>query len=139
MVSRILLVEGEPVSGLLREFLTMEGYEVTVAEGAGEAVSALRHVLPDAVIVDPYHLGAAQREFVRCLRLAAVFRPVPLLLLKPGALYARTCRAVASMASAVLPQPLDLLFLAITLRSLISDPLDRSGQTLLEPAAAYPD
>jgi DNA-binding response OmpR family regulator len=137
-MSRILVIESEPVAALLREFLMMEGYDVTVVCEAGDAVSALRDVLPDAVIVDPYHLGAAQRDFVRRLRLAASFRPVPLLVLQPGGAYARTSRAVASVASAVLPQPLDLLFLAFTLRSLIAGQHDHPAQAVLQSAAAYP-
>jgi DNA-binding response OmpR family regulator len=50
---RALVVEDDPhISQLLREILTMQGYDVTeVADGA-EAVPAVRELRPDVVMLD---------------------------------------------------------------------------------------
>lgn len=118
------------MAGLLCEFLTMQGFAAVAVTDAKTAAEALRHIRPDAVLVDPFHLGAAQRQFVRALRLAARGRPVPLVVLEAATASTRNCQTVAAAAATVLPQPLDLGRLAATLRALLAVP-----QHVLEPAA----
>ncbi|MDP2871732.1 MAG: response regulator [Bacillota bacterium] len=137
-MSTILVIEGEPVAGLLREFLTIKGFTVVTAGDPERAIEALQRRSPDAVVVDPFHLGQAQGEFLRHIRLRANLRPLPLVLLKSTWPPPSAYRAVASVASAVLPQPLRLSRLAITLDScLAGDQGHGYGDGRQAPVAAH--
>jgi DNA-binding response OmpR family regulator len=139
-VSAILVIEDEPAAGLLREFLAMKGFEVLVVDGAQAALHALRYKVPDAVVLDPFHLGTGESEFLRCLRLEASFRPLPLVVLRPAGISPRISPALAAAAAAVVSQPIDMSRLVSTLRYLLA-PGDgrRQGRSDLRVAtAAFP-
>jgi len=79
MAERILVVEDEVrITRFLRQGLTYEGYEVTVAYDGEEALAELREEMPDLVILDVMLPTIDGLEVCRRLR---TFSSVPVLML----------------------------------------------------------
>ena len=79
MAERILVVEDEvKITRFLRQGLTYEGYEVTVAYDGEEALAKLREEMPDLVILDVMLPTIDGLEVCRRLR---TFGSVPVLML----------------------------------------------------------
>jgi CheY-like chemotaxis protein len=78
--TRILVADDEPyVLELLRDFLTGQGYDVTVVANGAEALDAVPAVQPDAILLDMMMPGLSGRDVLDSLRRANVTVPVILI------------------------------------------------------------
>ena len=78
--ARILVVDDESrVCELLREFLTIQGYDVATAAGGAEALDAVPIFQPDVILVDMRMPGLSGRDFLDVLRQGGLTMPVVLM------------------------------------------------------------
>ena len=78
--TRILVADDEPyVLELLRDFLTGQGYDVTVVGNGAEALDAVPAIQPDAILLDMMMPGLSGRDVLDSLRRANVTVPVILI------------------------------------------------------------
>jgi DNA-binding response OmpR family regulator len=80
MNDRILLVEDDPkLAGLIEEELTLEGYQVTVAQNGLDGLKSARNMQPDLLILDWMLPGISGLDL--CLRLRSSGVQVPIIML----------------------------------------------------------
>ncbi|AFY95702.1 response regulator transcription factor [Chamaesiphon minutus] len=80
MNDRILLVEDDPkLAGLIEEELTLEGYQVTVAQNGLDGLTMARNIQPDLLILDWMLPGISGLDL--CLRLRSTGIQVPIIML----------------------------------------------------------
>jgi DNA-binding response OmpR family regulator len=80
MNDRILLVEDDPkLAGLIEEELTLEGYQVTVAQNGLDGLTIARNIQPDLLILDWMLPGISGLDL--CLRLRSTGIQVPIIML----------------------------------------------------------
>jgi CheY-like chemotaxis protein len=78
--ARVLIVDDErPVREMLREFLTIQGYEVSTAATGTEALDAGPGFQPDVILLDRKMPGLSGPEVLDALRRAGVGAPVILI------------------------------------------------------------
>jgi CheY-like chemotaxis protein len=77
---RILIVDDEPlICELLRDVLTVEGYEVATAVTGAEALEAVPRFRPNVILVDMLMPGLSGRGVLHAVRRAGVTVPVILI------------------------------------------------------------
>lgn len=82
MEDTVLLVEDEPdVVDLLRFHLRRAGFKVLVAGTGPEGLEAIRHNLPDAVILDIMLPGLSGLEICRAMKADSALSAIPVLML----------------------------------------------------------
>ncbi|WP_434301509.1 ATP-binding protein [Corallococcus exiguus] len=118
----VLIVTADTeLSALLRGLLSHEGYRVVRSASLAEAVQAVEHALPDALLVDTRMPDGAVLDWVRRLREQPRTRDLPVLALsgrsQPGAKDAGTALLVDW-----LPTPVDETRLLKTLRYAMRQP-----------------
>ena len=80
--AQLLVVEDEPsVAALLATTLRLAGYEVTIAQNAAQALSALAEKKFDAALVDWMLPTTTGIELIRTLRQQATHRLLPIMML----------------------------------------------------------
>ena len=81
-IARLVVVEDDPdLRDVLRESLTREGYEVSVASDGVEGLALIRETRPALVCLDVMMPGKDGIEVCRELRADAEFRALPILML----------------------------------------------------------
>lgn len=120
---RAFVVEDDPdFRELLREVLEDAGWTVDVADDGIEALSAIRRIIPDVIILDLRMPNLDGLEVLKLLRSTDVGRRIPVIV----ATGAQAGDDVRALASAVLTKPFD----ASQILSVIDE---------LVPRAADPD
>lgn len=120
MYAHILAVEDNPLNlKLVRVLLEGEGYEVTGARDAIEAVARLRERVPELILMDLALPGLDGFTLTRQLRADPKTHDVPIVALTAYAMKGDEQRAIAAGCSAYFAKPLKVdLFLELV-RSLI--------------------
>ena len=118
MAGCLLLVNDEPNTGrALQGALTLEGFDVVLAEDDGEALEVVQDAEPDAVIVDvvePEARGAAL-----CRRLREANPGLPVLMLGAGDTVVEQTGGLAADADDYLAKPFVLIELLTRIRGLL--------------------
>jgi two-component system response regulator MprA len=119
---RVLVVDDDrAVRDALRRVLTLAGYEVQGAEDGAQAIDAVAHAVPDAVVLDIGLPGIDGLEVCRRLRL--IGNRVPILMLTARVEIADRVAGLDAGADDYLVKPFDVDELKARLRAL----LRRSG------------
>jgi putative two-component system response regulator len=80
--ARILVVDDQPsIAGLMRQLLSMRGYEVTTASNADQAEAEVRRQPPDLIISDVMMPGRSGYEFCRSMKNDPATRLIPFVLI----------------------------------------------------------
>ncbi|SNS72381.1 MULTISPECIES: response regulator [unclassified Azospirillum] len=116
----ILIVEDSPTQALQLELiLEGQGWTSTICGTAEAALAALTHLHPDLLVVD-YHLPRMSGdEFIRQLRLNAVTRPLPVIMLTDEATAEAEFRGLESGADSYLPKSADADELVLRISGLL--------------------
>jgi CheY-like chemotaxis protein len=78
--ARVLIVDDErPVREMLREFLTIQGYEVSTAATGTEGLDAVPSFQPDVILLDRTMPGLSGPEVLSALSRAGIGIPVILI------------------------------------------------------------
>lgn len=78
----VLVAEDDSTAGmLLREVLTLEGYEVEVVTGVAAARHALSATAPDVVVADLTLADGSGLDVIRAVRARPDARPIPIIVL----------------------------------------------------------
>jgi two-component system response regulator MprA len=118
MASRLLVVQDEPATGTaLQGALSLEGFDVVLAEDHDEALDVVASEVPDAVIVEVAAPTAERAAFCRRLREARPRLPVLMLGSRDGAVE-RSGGLVAG-ADDYIEKPFVLIELVTRLRALL--------------------
>jgi two-component system, OmpR family, response regulator MprA len=119
---RVLVVDDDrAVRDALRRVLTLDGYDVQNAEGGAEAIEAVAHSVPDAVVLDIGMPGIDGIEV--CERLRLLGNRVPILMLTARVEISDRVAGLDAGADDYLIKPFDVNELKARLRAL----LRRSG------------
>jgi two-component system chemotaxis response regulator CheY len=104
---RVLVVDDEPtIRELIADALSEFGYAVEVAANGAEALEAMQHALPNAVVLDLMMPRVNGMGFVELMRLIPEFASVPVLLVT--AAYGAHDMAERLGAKACLTKPFEL-------------------------------
>ncbi|MDG5496284.1 response regulator [Niveispirillum sp. BGYR6] len=116
----ILIVEDSPTQALQLELiLDGQGWTSTICGTAEAALAALTHLHPDLLVVD-YHLPRMSGdEFIRQLRLNAVTRPLPVIMLTDEATAEAEFKGLESGADSYLPKSADADELVLRISGLL--------------------
>ena len=128
MAARLLVVDDEPaVRDALRRALSLEGYDVELAEDGAEALAAAARTLPDAILLDVLMPGLD--GLAVCRRLRAQGDAVPVLMLTARAEVSDRVAGLDAGADDYLPKPFALEELLARVRALLrrSDPAAGDG------------
>jgi two-component system, OmpR family, response regulator MprA len=119
---RVLVVDDDrAVRDALRRVLTLDGYDVQSADGGIEAIDAVAHAVPDAVVLD---VGMPDIDGIEvCERLRRLGNRVPILMLTARVEIADRVAGLDAGADDYLVKPFDVNELKARLRAL----LRRSG------------
>ena len=133
---RIMIVEDSETQALmLRYTLEKEGWEVSAAATAEEALEALNRGLPDLMVVD-YHLPGIQGdELCRRLRMNVNTRGVPILMLTAEETDAAEMRGLESGADDYIAKSADPDILMLRVHALLRQ--SRAQGAILGPGDAY--
>jgi two-component system, OmpR family, response regulator MprA len=119
---RVLVVDDDrAVRDALRRVLTLDGYDVQIAEGGAEAIEAVAQAVPDAVVLDIGMPGIDGLEV--CERLRRLGNRVPILMLTARVEISDRVAGLDAGADDYLTKPFDVNELKARLRAL----LRRSG------------
>jgi two-component system response regulator MprA len=140
MGARLLVVDDEPaVRDGLQRALTLEGYEVGLAESGGEALRAIEAQSPDAIVLDVLMPGLDGLETCRSLR--AVGNRTPILLLTARTAVGERVEGLDAGADDYLTKPFALAELLARIRALLrrsdaagDDGVLRFADLALDPA-----
>jgi DNA-binding NtrC family response regulator len=118
-MSLILVVDDEPaISWSLRELLTDEGHEVTVAADVATAVEAAGRERPDAILLD-VRLGSSD-GIAAVPELRAAAGPVPIVVMTAFGDLATAVRAIQAGAFDFLLKPFDLEWVMRVVRRVVA-------------------
>jgi two-component system, OmpR family, response regulator MprA len=126
--ARLLVVDDEPaVRDGLRRALTLEGYDVELAEDGAEALRAAAATGPDAIVLDVLMPELDGLETCRALRAAG--NRTPILLLTARTAVGERVEGLDAGADDYLTKPFALAELLARLRALLrrSDAVDEDG------------
>jgi two-component system response regulator MprA len=119
---RVLVVDDDrAVRDALRRVLTLDGYDVQSADGGAEAIEAVAHAVPDAVVLDIGMPGIDGIEV--CERVRRIGNRVPILMLTARVEISDRVAGLDAGADDYLIKPFDVNELKARLRAL----LRRSG------------
>ncbi len=119
---RVLVVDDDrAVRDALRRVLSLDGYDVQSAEGGAEAIEAVAHAVPDAVVLDIGMPGIDGIEV--CERVRRLGNRVPILMLTARVEISDRVAGLDAGADDYLIKPFDVNELKARLRAL----LRRSG------------
>ncbi len=108
--SRVLVVDDEPdVRGVLHEFLSSRGYDVTVAADGVDALALVESVKPDLVLLDVAMPGMDGIETLR--RIVSLQPGLPVIMVTANADISVTSKLLALGAVDYVPKPFDLDYL----------------------------
>jgi two-component system, cell cycle response regulator DivK len=103
----------------LVRLLQIKGYDVSVAVNGEDAISELRHKLPDAVVLDMGLPGISGYQVARLIRSGPATSHIPIIALTAFALGEDHDRAIQSGCDAFETKPVDLDALHGKIQSLI--------------------
>ncbi len=138
----VLVVDDEPVNRkLAQELLTSEGYQVAVAGDGEEAVSKVRTLRPDLVLLDVMMPRLDGIQACRLLKQDDETRLIPVVLLTALASMEDRVAGIEAGADDFLTKPFNMVELLARVRSLIrlkhrNDQLERTENILFALAAA---
>jgi CheY-like chemotaxis protein len=102
---RAFVVEDDPdFRELVRDVLQGAGWDVEVADDGIAALSGIRRVIPDVIVLDVRMPNLDGVEVLKLLRSTEVGRRIPVLV----ATGAQPTQAIRALASAVLVKPFDV-------------------------------
>jgi two-component system response regulator MprA len=115
---RVLVVDDDrAVRDALRRVLTLDGYDVQSADGGVEAIDAVAHAVPDAVVLD---VGMPDLDGIEvCERLRRLGNRVPILMLTARVEIADRVAGLDAGADDYLIKPFDVNELKARLRALL--------------------
>lgn len=89
MSERLLVIDDEPgIRYLLKEFLSLEGFEVTTAKNGIDGLAVLKNMSPpDLIIMDLSMPGLSGKEVAISLRSNPSTREIPILIMTASLLY----------------------------------------------------
>ncbi len=118
-VMRAFVVEDDPdFRELLRDVLQRAGWTVDLADDGIAALSRIRRVIPDLIILDLMMPNLDGVEVLKLLRSTEVGRQIPVVV----ATGTRVDDAVRDLASAVLVKPFDIQELLRVVQQLVPTP-----------------
>ena len=130
MAEKILVVDDElHVRGVLREFLTGEGYEVILATNGEEAIDLAKRESPQVILLDIKMPGMDGIEVCNTLKANEETRSIPIIIVT--AYVDRDVEAYLEGADDFVTKPFNLVELAFRVSSMLrirrlSDELQRS-------------
>ncbi|HKQ60067.1 MAG TPA: response regulator [Candidatus Polarisedimenticolaceae bacterium] len=131
----ILIVDDNPVNlKLARVLLTAEGYAVTIAQDADEALAALERFRPRVILMDVQLPGMDGLELTRRLKADPATREIVILAMTAYAMKGDDEKALAAGCDGYLSKPIDTRNLA----QLIESYLRKASPARAEPSSAPP-
>ena len=116
-MAHVLVVEDDPqIRALVADVLQADGYSVSTAADGNEAIAAMRHGRPDAVLLDLMMPRMDGVTFVRTLRERTRWGRVPIVVM--SAIHNPAQQAERLGALACVPKPFDLDDLVATVGSI---------------------
>src|SRR6266540_3670483 len=108
MGKRILIVDDHPINmKLAADVLSLAGYGVSTAANAEQALTVLREVRPDAILMDIAMPGMDGLALTRLLRSDSRLAGVPIIALTASAMKGDDARAIDAGCDGYITKPID--------------------------------